>query len=64
MSKYLTTLPRLGGEAATVEGRLADIMETADEISVDGYDLSKHDRSRVIAALRGAAFIIENLETK
>lgn len=52
MSEILATTP-LPGEASTVEGRLADMMETA-EIHVDGYRLSEHDRSLVVGALRYA----------
>lgn len=57
MSEVLATTPRLAGEAETVEGRLADIMETDGEVWVagppgDGYKLSKSDLARVVLALR------------
>jgi len=43
------------GEAETVEGRLADIIEKDGEVWVgpgsDGYQLSKEDLVRVVAAL-------------
>lgn len=51
MSEILATSPALPGEAATVELRLADMMETA-EVRVDGYRLSDSDRAKVVAALR------------
>lgn len=53
MSEYLSTA-RLKGEASTVEGRLADLMERS-EVRVDAYRLSDHDRAVVVAALRHAA---------
>lgn len=53
MSEVLATSPRLPDEAPTVEGRLADIIETA-EVRVDEYRLSDHDRALVVAALRVA----------
>lgn len=56
MSEILATSPRLEGEAPTVEGRLADIIEQDAEVWVgpgkDGYRLSDIDRARVVAALR------------
>ena len=54
MSEFLATSPALPGEAPTVEGRLADIIENA-EIRVDEYRLSESDRAKVIAALRATA---------
>lgn len=54
MSEILATSPRLSGEAPTVEGRLADLMETA-EIRVDDYRLSDEDKQKVVKALRNAA---------
>lgn len=52
MSEVLATSPALPGEAPTVEGRLADLMENA-EVRVDDYRLSDDDRAKVVAALRG-----------
>lgn len=53
MSEFLATTPALPGEAPTVEGRLADLLENS-VVSVDEYKLSDHDRARVVAALRMA----------
>lgn len=50
----VATSPRLEGEAATVEGRLADLMEEAGEVRIDGYQLSDSDRMLVVTALREA----------
>jgi hypothetical protein len=60
MSDELATSPALPGEAKTVEGRLADLIENA-EVRVDGYRLSDDDRSRVVAALRTIAFDMQAL---
>jgi hypothetical protein len=61
MSEVLATSPRLisqgyrpDDEADTVEGRLADIIETAD-VLIDEYRLSTNDRAKVVSALRSAA---------
>ncbi len=54
MSEILATSPALDGEAPTVEGRLADIIERA-EVRVDEYRLSDSDRAKIVAALRAAA---------
>jgi hypothetical protein len=56
MSEILATHPALPGEAPTVEGRLADMLEApAAELRLDGYRLSASDTARVVAALRIAA---------
>lgn len=56
MSEILATSPALPGEAPTVEGRLADIIEADNaEIWIDEYRLSAVDRGVVVAALRLAA---------
>lgn len=56
MSEFLATSPALPGEAATVEGRLADIIEMDDAVvQISEYKLSQSDRARLIAALRLAA---------
>jgi len=58
MSEFLATSPALPGEAPTVEGRLADIIEMDNaEIRIDEYRLSQSDRAKVIAALRLAASV-------
>lgn len=58
MSEILATSPALPGEAPTVEGRLADIIEMDDsDIWIEEYRLSKHDRAVVINALRLAAAV-------
>lgn len=54
MSEILATSPALPGEAPTIEGRLADIMETT-KVVVDDYRLSNSDKALVVAALRMAA---------
>lgn len=56
MSEILATSPAMPGEAPTVEGRLADIIEADNaEIRIDDYRLSTSDRAKVVAALRLAA---------
>ena len=42
------------GEAATVEGRLADLIEEG-EVRIDGYRLSDNDRSIIVKCLRDRA---------
>lgn len=65
MSEFLAVDRRLPGEAATVEGRLADIMDNPDCIvEVDEYKLSKHDKARVIRALRLVATLATLTEIK
>lgn len=54
MSEILATSPAMPDEAPTVEGRLADIIETA-EVRIDEYRLSDSDRKRLVSALRLAA---------
>lgn len=54
MSEVLATSPALPGEDPTVEGRLADIIETAYEVRIDDYRLSDSDRMLVVTALREA----------
>ncbi len=56
MSELLATSPALPGEAATVEGRLADIIAGADcEVCISDYRLSDSDKAKVVEALRRAA---------
>jgi hypothetical protein len=55
MSNELATSPRLHGEAESVEGRLADLIEEAEEVRLDDYRLSTHDRALISAALRSKA---------
>jgi hypothetical protein len=54
MSEYLVTEKVYPEEAETVEGRLADLMETA-VVSIEEYKLSDKDRAKVVAALRAAS---------
>ena len=61
MSEVLATSPALDGEAPTVEGRLADIFETA-EIQIDEYKLSDSDRAKVVLALRNTVAVREIIE--
>jgi hypothetical protein len=59
MSEILATSPALPGEAPTVEGRIADIIEADNSsIWIDDYRLSDSDRARVVSALRVAASAI------
>lgn len=51
MSEILATSPQLPEEKATVEERLADIIETA-EVRIDEYRLSDSDKAKVVHALR------------
>jgi len=55
MSEILATSPPLEGEAPTVEGRLADIIEKAAFVEIDDYRLSGPDCRKLVAALRLAA---------
>ena len=56
VSEVLALCPRLVGEALTVEGRLADIIEAdKSQIWIDDYRLSDSDSAKVVAALRLAA---------
>jgi hypothetical protein len=60
MSEFLAIDRRLDGEAPTVEGRLADIIDDEDcVVQVDEYKLSSSDRDRVVRALRLAAAVAE-----
>jgi hypothetical protein len=53
MSEFLTIDRALDGEALTVEGRLADILEAPDcVVEVDEYKLSASDKARLVSALR------------
>nr|AIA17023.1 Unknown Function [uncultured bacterium] len=54
MSDELVTTPQLKGEADTVEGRLADMLETSDKVLIDGYRVSFGDEGRIIKALLAA----------
>lgn len=56
MSEFLAT-DRLDGEAPTVEGRLADIIEMDGGaiVQISEYKLSDSDRTAVVKALRAAA---------
>lgn len=56
MSEFLAT-DRLDGEAPTVEGRLADIIENEGGaiVQISEYKLSDSDRALVVKALRAAA---------
>lgn len=65
MSEILATSPALPGEADTVEGRLADIIE-ADNlwIWIGDYRLSDSDRAKVVAALRLAADSLKTAQGK
>lgn len=42
------------GECGTVQGRLADLIETS-EVIIDGYRASASDKAKIVAALRDAA---------
>lgn len=58
MSEFLAVYRALPGEAPTVEGRLADVIEMDNaEIRIDEYRLSDSDRAAVINALRLAAAV-------
>ncbi len=56
MSEFLAT-DRLDGEAPTIEGRLADIIEMdgGAVVQISEYKLSDSDRALVVKALRAAA---------
>lgn len=58
MSEFLALYRALPGEAPTVEGRLADVIEMDNaDIMVSEYKLSDNDRAIVVNALRLAAAV-------
>lgn len=53
MSEFLVTNKVFPDESSSVEGRLADIIETEDcVVQISEYKLSEHDLAIVVNALR------------